>query len=442
MANEIIKAGAATGKITPRNSQFLYGYPYVERMSEGAHDPLTCTALYINNGARQVMFITHDILYLNKEQVAAIRSGISEKTDVPAGNILVSVTHTHSAPTPFDVVISRKDKVVPPYDKEYMRFVVAHSVATGIKAFENAREAEIGFLMGDATGLGTNRHDPAGPKDMEVPTMLVRGLDKEYICAMMVVCMHPTVLHEDSRLCSADFPHYTRELLRKELLGEGCPVAYFTGTSGDQSPRHVTHGNNFSEAQRLGEIVATSIINKAAEGVVFDRSLDIAVASQNLELPRRNMPSVEWAVANRDRAKAHFEALKADPTADKRETRTAEVDWFGSEEALLLATLGANHELEDVYASCLPAEIQVVKIGDHRWAAWPGEVFVEFGLSLKQAFHNVSLIGYANGDLQGYVVTREAVEKRYYESGNSFFDVSAGYLMLEATEKLIEKLSE
>ena len=440
MASEIIKAGAAIEEITPHDSQFLYGYPYVERMSEGAHDPLTCTALYLDNGKKKVFFITHDILYLNKEQVAAIRSGISAATGVPAGDIMVSVTHTHSAPTPFDVVISRNDKVVPHYDEEYMKFVVAQSVKAGVKAFESAREAEIGFVMGDATGLGTNRHDPAGPRDMQVPTMLVRGLDKKYICAMLVVCMHPTVLHEDSRLCSADFPHYTRELLRKELLGEGCPVAYFTGTSGDQSPRHVTHGNNFSEAQRLGEIVAASVIAKAAEGVVFDRSLDIAVAGKNLELPRRNMPSVEWATANRDRAKAHFEALKADPAADKRETRTAEVDWFGSEEALLLATLAANHELEDVYASCLPVELQVIKVGDHSFAAWPGEIFVEFGLALKSACRNVSLIGYANGDLQGYVVTREAVEKRYYESGNSFFDVSAGYTMLDETIKLIEKL--
>lgn len=440
MASAIIKAGAATEEITPKNSQFLYGYPYVERMSEGAHDPLTCTALYLDNGKKKVFFITHDILYLNKAQVACIRSGISAATGVPAGDIMVSVTHTHSAPTPFDVVISRNDKVVPHYDEAYMEFVVAQSVEAGIKAFENAREAEIGFVMGDATGLGTNRHDPAGPRDMQVPTMLVRGLDKKYICAMMVVCMHPTVLHEDSKLCSADFPHYTRELLRKELLGEGCPVAYFTGTSGDQSPRHVTHGNNFSEAQRLGEIVAASIIAKAAEGVVFDRSVDIAVAGENLELPRRNMPSVEWATANRDRAKAHFEALKADATADKRETRTAEVDWFGSEEALLLATLAANHELEDVYASCLPVELQVIKVGDWHFAAWPGEIFVEFGLALKSACKNVSLIGYANGDLQGYVVTREAVEKRYYESGNSFFDVSAGYTMLDETIKLIEKL--
>ena len=63
---------------------------------------------------------------------------------------------------------------------------------------------------------------------------------------------------------------------------------------------------------------------------------------------------------------------------------------------------------------------------------------MEFGLALKSEFKNVSLIGYANGDLQGYVVTREAVEKRYYESGNSFFDISAGYTMLDETRKLIE----
>ncbi|MBQ1168424.1 MAG: hypothetical protein II143_04920, partial [Bacteroidales bacterium] len=129
MSKEIIKAGAASEEITPKDSQFLYGYPYVERMSQGAHDPLTCTALYIDNGSRQVMFISHDILYLNKEQVAAIRAGISAKTGVPAGNILVSVTHTHSAPTPFDVVISRNDSVVPPADKNYMAFVVEQSVS-------------------------------------------------------------------------------------------------------------------------------------------------------------------------------------------------------------------------------------------------------------------------------------------------------------------------
>ena len=181
MAEGVLKAGAATREITPSNSQFLYGYPYVERMSTGAHDPLTTTALFIDNGERQVMFIANDILYLNKVSVANIRSGVNAATGVPQTNIMISTTHTHSAPVPFDVIISRNDKVVPPVDMEYIHFVEQQAIAAGIAAFEAARPAEIGYVMGDATGLGTNRHDPAGPKDMEVPTMLVRGLDKNYI---------------------------------------------------------------------------------------------------------------------------------------------------------------------------------------------------------------------------------------------------------------------
>ena len=33
-----LKAGAATVKITPQESHFLFGYPFVERMSTGTHD--------------------------------------------------------------------------------------------------------------------------------------------------------------------------------------------------------------------------------------------------------------------------------------------------------------------------------------------------------------------------------------------------------------------
>ena len=51
MAQNVLKAGAAYEEITPSNSQFLYGYPYVERMSTGVHDPLNATALGIDLNA-------------------------------------------------------------------------------------------------------------------------------------------------------------------------------------------------------------------------------------------------------------------------------------------------------------------------------------------------------------------------------------------------------
>ncbi len=69
---------------------------------------------------------------------------------------------------------------------------------------------------------------------------------------MLVCCMHPTVLHEDSKLISRDFPGMAREYLKKNVFGEDCVIVHHTGPEGNQSPRHVTKANTFEEAQRFG----------------------------------------------------------------------------------------------------------------------------------------------------------------------------------------------
>ena len=45
-----LTGGAAAVEITPKDSQFLYGYPHVERYSTGVHDPLWTSALYLSDG--------------------------------------------------------------------------------------------------------------------------------------------------------------------------------------------------------------------------------------------------------------------------------------------------------------------------------------------------------------------------------------------------------
>ena len=167
----------------------------------------------------------------------------------------------------------------------------------------------------------------------------------------------------------------------------------------------------------------------------------ISAGARNASLRESTTTSLAAAQKHRDEAKALFETRKKSTTATPQEVRTAEVDWFGSEEALLLSELAEKGELDVVYDTCLPAEVLMVKVGGWKFVGWPGEVFVEFGLSLKSQIKDISLITYANGELQGYVVTQEAHEKGFYEAGNSFFDPEAGYLMLEATKRLVEKLN-
>lgn len=428
-----LKAGAASVNITPQESHFLFGYPFVERMSTGIHDDLLSSALYLTDGKNEVLFISNDVIYVSKSSTARIREGISEKTGIRASNILVAATHTHSAPVTVDLVISANDPIVPKVDRNYLKFMEESAVKAACQAVENATLAEIAVVVGDATGVGTNRHNPEWAKDTDVPATFVKNKNNDEFIGCMLICnMHPTILHEDSKLYSSDFPYFVRKTLQEVVLGNGRPVIYFTGTAGNQSPRHMTKANTFEEAKRIGQIVSDSIISKLTETVTFSSYMPISVAQKFVDLPKRTFPSVEWAKGHRDKTKKRFEELKKSSKIPQ-EIRTAEVNWFGSEELMYLSKLAQDNELEKAYQSSLPAEIQIIKVGEWKFAAWPGEVFVEYAIELKNHAEEVALITYANGELQGYLVTQEAQDGGYYEAGNSFFDHKAGELMLAET---------
>jgi hypothetical protein len=434
-----IRAGASFRDITPKEPHFLFGYPFVERTSTGVHDPLLSSALYLTDGKEQVLFISNDIIYVDKNTVSRIRQAIFEKKGVPFSSIMIAATHTHSGPVTVECAISENDPTVPRVEEDYLKYMETETIQAALQAIENAVSAEIAFVTGDATGVGTNRHNPSGAKDMETPAMIVRNSrNGQYIASLLVCCMHPTILHEDSRLYSSDFPHFVREKLQRELLGEDCPVIYFTGTAGNQSPRHVAAANTFEEARRIGAIVADSVISELTENAVYSSRPAILSAHTETDLLRRKFPSVEWAQQHRDDAQKRFDRLKKSQ-GNHREIRTAEVDWFGAEELLFLARRACSHSLDEACESCLPAEIQIIAIGDWHFIAWPGEIFVEYGLALKALYENISLITYANGHLQGYITTKKAVDKGFYEAGNSLFDYKSGDILLKKTIDLLEQ---
>ena len=437
----MFKAGAAFANITPKKSSFLYGYPFVERMSTGVNDWLLSSALYLTDGVESIIFITNDIIFVSKSIVSNVRKAVSEITHVPAGNIMIGATHTHSGPLTVDCAINANDPVVPLADQEYIRYLEQQIIRSACEAVSNAAPAKIGLTVADGTGIGTNRHTPDGPADSDIPLLAVKDLKDEWIACMMVCTMHPTVLHEDSTLYSGDFPAYAREILQKKVLGCECPVLHFTGASGNQSPRHVTTANTFAEAARIGGIIAEAV-NRGINPLVgarieFDVSPKISCHSKLIDLPQRVFPTVEWAISNRERAFERFQSMKK-TSGSAQEIRTAEVDWFGAEELLYLSKQAAKGALEDIYRTSLPTEIQIIRVGAWTFVSWPGEVFVEYALELKNRFANTFLVTLTNGELQGYIVTEEAVRKNYYEASNSLFHYSSGELLLSKTLEMLK----
>src|SRR5439155_26798702 len=240
MADSQLFAGAASLEITPDGSVFLAGYPHVRRFSTGVHDPLLSSALYLTSAGEQALLIANDIIYLSKVSVARCRREIAARTGVPESNILISVTHTHSGPKMLDPIATSGDEMVAKTDSQVVRFIEERIVQCACRAVEKPKPAEAGLAIADATGVGTNRRDPNGPKDLDVPVLVVRDAESHApMSAMLVCCMHPTVLHEDSTLISGDFPALARQRLQRTALGEDCAVLYHTGPAGNQSPRHV-----------------------------------------------------------------------------------------------------------------------------------------------------------------------------------------------------------
>lgn len=431
-----LSAGAAAVDITPKDSQFLFGYPHVRRYSTGVHDRLWASALYLSGGAGEALFVACDIIFVPKATAQRARARIERETGIPASAVMLTATHTHSAPITVDYLSNEADPAVPKADAKYLALMEDAIVAAAVQARRTARPAEAGLAIADATGIGTNRRDPAGPADLDVPVLLVRdAASQKPIAAMLVVNMHPTVLHEDSTLISGDFPGLARIHLQENWLGAGTPVLVHTGASGNQSPRHVTRGNTFAEAQRLGAILGEAAI-KAGRSITFARDWRIDARQRFLDFPRRSFPTVAAAEASLHRSVETFERLKRGG-APRPAIRTAECDWFGAEETLTLARAFADGRLAAAAAAAMPAEVQAIGIGPWSFVGWPGEMFIEFELVVRAARPNAFVISMANGELQGYIVTEEAAAEGGYEASNAMFAPSSGKLLIDATLDLV-----
>ena len=432
-----LQAGTGRRDITNRKPLFLVGYPHVERTSEGIHDPLYATALYLSDGVSEVLSIAVDILFVDHTTARHCREAISARTGIPAAHILISATHTHSGPVTCEILSWRDDSTVPGADPEYMSRFTEGIIEAGAAAHAAAVDAELCVTTARTEGVGGNRLAKDGVRDPEVGVVLVRRRsDRGLLALQMVYSMHPTVLHEDTKLVSSDFPHYARVLLEQRF--PGMRVLYHNGPCGNLSPRYWVRGQTFAEAKRLGEKLGRDVL-AAVEGVctsAFSADVRLGAGTEQVALPPRTFCSVEEAERELDEACAEYERLKREG-APHGPVRTAECTVFGAEERVTLARAQERGDTQRILDAYSPAEVQVLVIGDHCLVGFPGECFVEYALALKRTCAGVFVISLANGELQGYIPTSEATG---YEARLSFFEPEAGDRLVERAAGLVGAL--
>ncbi|MCC6683262.1 MAG: neutral/alkaline non-lysosomal ceramidase N-terminal domain-containing protein [Phycisphaeraceae bacterium] len=438
-----LRAGAAQVDLTPRKPSFLYGYPHVPRTSTGLLDPLLASALYLADDAGEsVMFIGCDLIWVPRDLSLHAADQIAEATGLAAEHIIISATHTHSGPVTSNMLSNATDPVVPPADPEYLEQLERAIVQAGRESHEAAQRTgpvKLSFAWADGSMLGTNRHHPDGLSLPQVPVLWCREAQTDRPIAVMAICtMHPTVLHEDSKLISGDFPGQARRYLQQSVIGPDCPLVYHMGAAGNQSPRHVVKANTLEEMRRLGQALARAVADTLPRADPMGQTT-ICVRQKLVDLHPRQLPTVEAAQQALRDATHRYESLQKNG-ASRPEVRTAECDCFGAQETLTLAQAARRGQLAEAAAACTPAAVRVIRIGPLAFVAWPGEVYVEYALQVREKYPQAWIMTLAGGDLQGYLVTQAAVDEHHYEAGNALFDgpISAGRMVQATLELLAE----
>jgi len=233
---------------------------------------------------------------------------------------------------------------------------------------------------------------------------------------------------------SADFPGAAMALVEKSL--PRCVNSlFFQGACGDINP--IRNTTDFADVERYGLMLGGEVIKQAAQlsapGCVPDypaTTSTINVRSETIALKVRDLPSP--ALAQQAYAEADQQWVAAQSETEKkqwaRQRRMAE-------EKLTLIARGAEP---------IPAEIQVIRIGDVALVSLPGEPFAELGLAIKQRSpaRQTFVIGYAN-DWIGYLTTPAAWQQGGYEVGEGPWTrvgPEGGPLLVEKALTLINTL--
>ena len=428
----MLKAGAAITEITPWEGIEMAGYPHCPRPNVGAHDPLYASALYLDNGEKKIVWLTLDILYFGKVYTKRLREKFPQYT------INVTTSHTHSGPwaaTPEAYEIEEGVAC----DEKYVEYLMGKLEGLVADAVSSPFDAEIGTYVGHCgaeQGVGGNRRDPKGLSDPSVNVMAVRDKEKNVRAIFLCYALHPTYLHAENLLVTADYPGYIRGYLK--YAAPGAIFMFAQGTSGNQSSRYFRTGQNFEEACRVGTTLGVEVF-RCLEKMEYKSDIEIKFASAEIELPMRSYPPVEDSLREMEDARRIF---RETDDSDYIKKRNAELTMFGTESNYANSKYIAEHG--SLNNAELPIEVGVATIGDTALFFMQGEIFVEYGIRMKKFAEARGMKGFlvevTNGATPGYFYTPESLAEGGYEVGNSSFAPECGDIITTKLEELFDEV--
>ena len=443
----MLKAGFARTEITPPLGVKLGGYPHYPRHNTGKHDPLYGACMYLESKGVEVAMVTLDLLMISKIYVADIRKRAEAACGIPAENIMISCSHTHSAPRcssalDTESILQGQDKPLE-YIEELIEKVAEVIVRAKKESFEGCFASSV-EVCGAESGVGGNRRVRGGPHDPLVTVMAVKDKDERVRGALVNYTLHPTFIHEWSDVCTADYPYYVK--LEIEETYPHALTGFAQGASGNQSSRYYRNGESYDEAERVGRAVGRAAC-RAIKRAEWQEELEIKTVSKTYELEFRNFGTVEERKRIAERDKAVYEELYAKyGKSENREEyylwQNANLRHLGSEKQLTYAMALESGKTIEVCVEENPTELQLIRVGETCVVGLQGEWFVEYGLYIKAmaGFGTVIVNELTNGCHPGYMYTPESLITGGYEADTSMLKEDFGIKTLDRVIKLAKAL--
>lgn len=242
--------GFGRASITPDFSMPLQGFDgWTNRWFNNVQDPIYASALaFTDSNNNTVIIITYDLADCNNTGIGFATKNISKTYDIPRSNIIVTATHTHSAPTHSTSL----DEYIVTSWSDVLRDGTIEAVK---QAMENRLPAEVytssietenlnfvrhyymddgsitGNNFGDATGKTYSRH--AQKADTELQMLRFKREGGKDIVLANFQC-HPLLAGGGKNLnLTSD---YIGPMTRYMEENMDCHFAYFSGAGGNLNP--------------------------------------------------------------------------------------------------------------------------------------------------------------------------------------------------------------
>ncbi|MEQ1828855.1 MAG: neutral/alkaline non-lysosomal ceramidase N-terminal domain-containing protein, partial [Pirellula sp.] len=436
--NSTFRAGAVAVDISPTSFPVRVAGGFLEGQANKLNDPLFARAVIIDDGAKKIAMVIVDTCMMTQSLIDEAKKAASDSTRIPTDHIMVSATHTHSAPAAMACLGTRQDKA-------YAASLPGKIADAIVSANDNLQPARIGWAsiddwehthnrrwirkpeskvvdpFGQATGLA-NMHPgylspavigPSGPVD---PTLSIISLQTRAGKPLAVLANYSQHYFGAGALSSDYYGLFCKHiatLVGESGDGNGPFVAAISqGTSGDLMWMDYGSAAKSITIKRYAEEVA-KYAEVALAKVEYHDTVPIHIVEKNITLSYRVPDEKRLAWARPIAAKIEEELPKSQPEVYAME-------------ALIL------HERQQANV-----KLQAIRIGDLTIATLPNEVYALTGLKLRgrspaNMHFNIEL---ANG-AEGYIPTPE----QHTLGGYTTWPARTAGLEVEAEKKIVDTL--